>query len=54
MSMLGGRSLEQKSYRLIFEIDQDLFSALSKLGSRHDNNYANIFDIKILPTIEEI
>ncbi|MCJ1286467.1 hypothetical protein MMC26_005812 [Xylographa opegraphella] len=50
----GGRPLEQKSHRPVFEVGQDLPGALSELGPRHDNDHANIFDIKILPTTEEI
>jgi hypothetical protein len=54
MPVLGSRPIEQKSHRLVFEVGQDLPGALSKLGPRHDNDHANIFDIKILPTTEEI
>ncbi|KAA6410497.1 MAG: hypothetical protein FRX48_05919 [Lasallia pustulata] len=54
MPLSGGHPVEQKSHRLVFEIGQDLPGALSELGPRHDNDHANIFDIKILPTIEEI
>ena len=50
----GGRPLEQKSHRPVFEVGQDLPGALSELGPRHDNDHANIFDIKILPTTDEI
>jgi len=54
MPVSGGRQLEQKSHRPVFEVGQDLPNALSELGLRHDNDHANIFDIKILPTTEEI
>jgi len=54
MLVLGGRPLKQKSHRPIFEVGQDLSGALSKLDPRHDNDHANIFDIKILSIIEEI
>ncbi len=54
MPVSGGRPLEQKSHRPVFEVGQDLPGALSELGPRHDNDHANIFDIKILPTTEEI
>jgi len=54
MSLSGGRALEQKSYRPVFEVGQDLPGAFSELGPRHDNDHADIFDIKILPTTEEI
>jgi len=54
MPVSGGRSLEQKSHRPVFEVGQDLPGALSELGPRHDNDHADIFDIKILPTTEEI
>lgn len=37
-----------------FELTQDSPGALSKAGARHDNDHANITDIKILPTNEEI
>lgn len=49
-----GRPVERKSHRLVFDVGQDLPGALSELGPRHDNDHANIFDIKILPTTEEI
>lgn len=54
MPLSEGRSLEQKSHDLVFDVGQDLPGALSELGPRHDNDHANIFDIKILPTTEEI
>lgn len=54
MPLSGDRSPQQKSHRPVFEVGQDLPGALSELGSRHDNDHANIFDIKILPTTEEI
>ncbi|KAL9594881.1 MAG: hypothetical protein Q9179_005205 [Wetmoreana sp. 5 TL-2023] len=54
MPLSGGRPLEQKSHRPVFEVGQDLPGAFSELGPRHDNDHANIFDIKILPTTEEI
>ena len=47
-------ALEQKSHRPIFELGSDLPGTLSELGPRHDNDHANIFDIKILPTTDEI
>lgn len=49
-----GRPVKQKSPRPVFEVAQDLPGALSELGPRHDNDHADIFDIKILPTTEEI
>ncbi len=54
MPLSGGRPVEQKSHRPVFELGQDLPGALSELGPPHDNDHANIFDIKILPTTEEI
>ncbi len=54
MPVSGGRPIEQKSRRPVFELDQDLPGALSELGPRHDNDHEDIFDIKILPTTEEI
>lgn len=51
---LNGRPVEQKKPRPVFEVGQDLPGALSELGPRHDNDHADIFDIKILPTTEEI
>lgn len=54
MTLSGGRPLQQKSHRPVFEPGQDLPGALSELGPRHDNDHANIFDIKILPTTDEI
>ncbi|MCJ1347634.1 hypothetical protein MMC31_005862 [Peltigera leucophlebia] len=49
-----GRPVNPKSHRPVFEVGQDLPGALSEVGPRHDNDHANIFDIKILPTTEEI
>ncbi|MDI1487639.1 MAG: hypothetical protein OHK93_006909 [Ramalina farinacea] len=37
-----------------FELTRDSPGALSKAGARHDNDHANITDIKILPTNDEI
>ena len=54
MPLSESHAVEQKSHRPIFELDQDLPGALSKIGPRHDNDHANICDIKILPTTEEI
>ena len=54
MPLSEGRAIEQRSYRPVFELGQDLPGALSKLGPRHDNDHANISDIKILPSTEEI
>lgn len=54
MPLLEGRSLEQRNNRPIFDLGQDPPGGLSKLGPRHDNDHANISDIKILPTTEEI
>ena len=54
MPLSGDRPLKQKSHRPVFELGQDLPGALSELGPRHDNDHADIFDIKILPTTEEI
>ena len=54
MPLSGGRPVEQKNHRPVFELGQDLRDVLSELGPRHDNDHANIFDIKILPTTEEI
>ena len=52
--LLGDRPPQQKSHRPVFDIGTDLPGALSELGPRHDNDHADIFDIKILPTTEEI
>ncbi|KAH7040050.1 uncharacterized protein B0I36DRAFT_234919 [Microdochium trichocladiopsis] len=37
-----------------FQLDQDLPGQLSKDGPRHDNDHADIGDINILPTYDEI
>jgi hypothetical protein len=37
-----------------FELSQDLPGNLSNNGARHDNDHANIADIQILPTAQEI
>ncbi|ERF70407.1 hypothetical protein EPUS_05226 [Endocarpon pusillum Z07020] len=54
MPMSGSRLAEHKSHRSVFNLGQDLPGSLSKLGPRHDNDHADIFEIKILPTTEEI
>ena len=54
MPFSGGSPVERKSHRPVFALGQDLPGALSEQGPRHDNDHANIFDIKILPTTEEI
>jgi hypothetical protein len=38
----------------VFELSQDLPGHLSPDGVRHDNDHANIADIRILPTAQEI
>lgn len=48
------RFTKPPKHRPVFELGQDLPGALSELGPRHDNDHADIFDIKILPTTEEI
>ena len=54
MPLSGDRPPEQKSHRPVFEVGPDLPGALSELGPRHDNDHADIFNIKILPTTDEI
>ncbi|KAL8674153.1 MAG: hypothetical protein Q9168_001447 [Polycauliona sp. 1 TL-2023] len=54
MPLSGGSPPQQKSHPPVFELGQDLPGALSELGPRHDNDHADIFDIKILPTTDEI
>ena len=49
-----GRSSKPDRSRPVFEIDQDLPGSLSELGPRHDNDHADISEISILPTTEEI
>ena len=50
----GERPPQQNSHRPVFELGTDLPGALSELGPRHDNDHADIFDIQILPTTDEI
>lgn len=38
----------------VFELDQDLPGSLSHYGPRHDNDHDDIWQIKILPTADEI
>ena len=47
-------SKKRDSNQPVFEVAQDLPGSLSKLGPRHDNDHADIFNIKILPTTDEI
>ncbi|KAL8823199.1 MAG: hypothetical protein Q9191_006082 [Dirinaria sp. TL-2023a] len=54
MPFLGDCPPQQKSHRPVFEVALDLPGALSEMGPRHDNDHADIFDIKILPTTDEI
>lgn len=54
MPLSGDHPPEQKGHRPVFELGPDLPGELSELGPRHDNDHADIFDIKILPTTDEI
>lgn len=54
MPLLADHPVKQTSHRPHFELSQDLPGVLSELGPRHDNDHANICDIKILPTTDEI
>lgn len=54
MPLSEGRASQQNAHRPVFELGADLPGTLSELGSRHDNDHANIYDIKILPTTDEI
>ena len=54
MPLSKDRPLEHRNNRPVFGLGQDPPGILSELGPRHDNDHANIFDIKILPTTEEI
>ncbi|KAI9889600.1 MAG: hypothetical protein M1814_005107 [Vezdaea aestivalis] len=54
MPVSGDHLVGRKSHQPVFEVVQDLPGALSELGPRHDNDHADIFDIKILPTTQEI
>ena len=44
----------QQTIRPKFKFQRDLPGDLSEEGSRHNNDHANIIDIRILPTAEEI
>ena len=50
----GEHRPEQTDHRPSFDLGTDLPGALSALGPHHDNDHADIFDIKILPTTEEV
>ena len=54
MPLSGDRPLKQKSHRPVFKVGQEFPNALSERGPQYDNDHANIFEIKILPTTEEI
>ena len=54
MPLSEGPAPAKHSHRPVFELGLDLPGALSELGPRHDNDHANISDIKILPTTEEV
>ena len=54
MLSLEDRTPEQNSHRPVFDLGLDLPGALSELGPRHDNDHADISNIKILPTADEI
>lgn len=54
MPLSGDHPPEPKNHRPVFELGPDLPGALSELGPRYDNDHASIFDIKILPTTDEI
>ena len=48
------QSTPQNLLSAAFELSQDLPGNLSNNGTRHDNDYASIADIQILPTAQEI
>lgn len=48
------QSIPQNTQAVAFELTQDLPGNLSKEGARHDNDHANITNIGILPTAQEI
>ena len=54
LSSASVRTAVQKSIRPKFKFQRDLPGDLSEEGPRHDNDHADIIDIKILPTAEEI
>ncbi|KAL9598762.1 MAG: hypothetical protein Q9219_004259 [cf. Caloplaca sp. 3 TL-2023] len=48
------RPKQQNTTQPVFNIFQEPPGTLSTLGPRHDNDHANISEIKILPTTEEV
>ena len=54
MPLYKGHASNQSAHRPVFQMSLDLPGELSELGPRHDNDHADICDIKILPTTEEI
>ncbi|OCL12491.1 hypothetical protein AOQ84DRAFT_419589, partial [Glonium stellatum] len=48
------QSAAQKPPSATFELTQDLPGNMSDNGARHDNDHANVADIQILPTTQEI
>ncbi|KAF2138624.1 uncharacterized protein K452DRAFT_256255 [Aplosporella prunicola CBS 121167] len=45
---------EASTTKASFTLSRDLPGSLSRLGRRHDNDYEDIQDIRILPTLQEI
>ncbi len=53
MTLFENRSNKLQNYRAVFELSQNLLDMLSEQSSRHDNDYENIRDIKILSIAEK-
>jgi len=53
MTSFENRSNKLQNHRAVFELSQNLLDMLSEQSSRHDNDYENIRDIKILSIAEK-
>lgn len=54
LPLAPNQSTPQSILSAAFELNQDMPGNLSDNGARHDNDHANITDIQILPTAQEI
>lgn len=54
LPLASTQSTPQNLLFAAFKLSQDLPESLSNNGARHDNDYASIADIQILPTAQEI
>ena len=54
MTSFENQSNKLQNHRAVFKLNQNLLNMLFEQSSRHDNDYKNIRDIKILSIAEKI